>query len=188
MWRETIKLRLAWSLLFILWGKFSAMVNHYAVEHDLQKYSRALCASVPLLCWKIMGLYPIKNCIKSLKYYMYFAGISLIRLFCMCRCWEHTEKGSSDWLLPFKSSSGVQDFCGYWRCKCLWSFCPHATPIKIFNLGEMYDEGKSLWTKNTRQSHIHGNENPFHAFWKSKMNLHSDSVGHLLNKTLWVVF
>lgn len=117
MWRETIKLRLAWSLLFILWGKFSAMVNHYAVEHDLQKYSRALCASVPLLYWKIMGLYPIKNCIKSLKYYMHFTGISLIRLFCMCRCWQHTEKGSFDWLLPFKSSSGVQVFFyGYRRC------------------------------------------------------------------------
>lgn len=27
-----------------------------------------------------MGLYPIKNCIKSLKYYMHFSGISLIRL------------------------------------------------------------------------------------------------------------
>ena len=27
-----------------------------------------------------MGLYPIKNCIKSLKYYMHFNGISLIRL------------------------------------------------------------------------------------------------------------
>lgn len=113
MWRETIKLRLAWSLLFILWGKFSAMVNHYAVEHDLQKYSRALCASVPLLYWKIMGLYPIKNCIKSLKYYMHFTGISLIRLFCMCRCWQHTEKGCFDWLLPFKSSSGgVRIFLG----------------------------------------------------------------------------
>lgn len=63
MWRGTIKLRLAWSLLFILWGKFSAMLNHYAVEHDLQKYSRALRASLPFLYWKIMGLYPIKNCI-----------------------------------------------------------------------------------------------------------------------------
>lgn len=120
MWRETIKLRLAWSLLFILWGKFSAMVNHYAVEHDLQKYSRALCASVPLLYWKIMGLYPIKNCIKSLKYYMHFTGISLIRLFCMCRCWQHTEKGSSDWLLPFKSSSGAQDFFWIMKvCACM---------------------------------------------------------------------
>lgn len=99
MWRETIKLRLAWSLLFILGGKFSAVVNHYAVEHDLQKYSRALCASVPLLYWKIMGLYPIKNCIKSLKYYMHFTGISLIRLFCMCRCWQHREEGSCDRLL-----------------------------------------------------------------------------------------
>lgn len=115
MWRETIKLRLAWSLLFILWGKFSAMVNHYAVEHDLQKYSRALCASVPLLYWKIMGLYPIKNCIKSLKYYMHFTGIFLIKLFCMCRCWQHTEKGSSDWLLPFESRSGVQHLYGYTR-------------------------------------------------------------------------
>lgn len=116
MWRETIKLRLAWSLLFILWGKFSAMVNHYAVEHDLQKYSRALCASVPLLYWKIMGLYPIKNCIKSLKYYMHFTGISLIKLFCMCRCWQHTEKRSSVWLPPFKSRSRVQDVYGYRRC------------------------------------------------------------------------
>lgn len=107
MWRETIKLRLAWSLLFILWVKFSAVVNHYAVEHDLQKYSRALCASVPLLYWKIMGLYPIKNCIKSLKYYMHFTGISLIRLFCMCRCWQHNEKGSFDWLL---SLNLVQEF------------------------------------------------------------------------------
>ena len=94
MWRETIKLRLAWSLLFILWSKFSAMVNHYAVEHDLQKYSRALCASLPLLYWKIMGLYPIKNCIKSLKYYMHFTGISLIRLF-----WK---KESFEWLTSFQ--------------------------------------------------------------------------------------
>lgn len=106
MWRETIKLRLAWSLLFILRGKFSAVVNHYAVEHDLQKYSRALCASVPPLYWKIMGLYPIKNCIKSLKYYMHFSGISLIRLFCMCRWWQHTEKRGFDSLLPLKSVAG----------------------------------------------------------------------------------
>lgn len=94
MWRETIKLRLAWSLLFILWGKFSAMVNHYAVEHDLQKYSRAFCASLPLLYWKIMGLYPIKTCIKSLKYYMHFSSTSLMRLFCMCRCWQSLRKES----------------------------------------------------------------------------------------------
>lgn len=62
---ETIKLRLAWSLLFILGGKFGTTANHYAVEHDSpKKYSRALRASLPLLYWKIMGLYPIKNCIK----------------------------------------------------------------------------------------------------------------------------
>lgn len=67
-----------------------------------KKYSRALCASVPLLYWKIMGLYPIKNCIKSLKYDMHFTGISLIRLFCMCWCWQYTEGGSSDWLFHFK--------------------------------------------------------------------------------------
>lgn len=106
MWRETIKLRLAWSLLFILRGKFSAVVNHYAVEHDLQKYSRALCASVPPLYWKIMGLYPIKNCIKSLKYYMHFSGIFLIRLFYMCRWWQRTEKRCFDSLLPFKPVAG----------------------------------------------------------------------------------
>lgn len=142
MWRETIKLRLAWSLLFILWGKFSAMVNHYAVEHDLQKYSRALCASVPLLYWKIMGLYPIKNCIKSLKYYMHFTGISLIRLFCMCRCWQHSEKGSFDWLLPFKSSSGVQDFYGYWRCM-------HAFRLKneIFFHQNLWSRRNVRWRK-----------------------------------------
>lgn len=138
MWRETIKLRLAWSLLFILWGKFSAMVNHYAVEHDLQKYSRALCASVPLLYWKIMGLYPIKNCIKSLKYYMHFTGISLIRLFCMCRCWQHTEKGSSDWLLPVKFSSGVQDIYGYRTC--MLAFAQKKSVYdRIFNQGEICD-------------------------------------------------
>lgn len=81
MWRETIKLRLAWSLLFILRGKFSAMANHCAVEHDLQKYSRALRASLPLLYWKIMGPYPIKNCIKSRKYYMHFRGICVMKAF-----------------------------------------------------------------------------------------------------------
>ena len=151
MWRETIKLRLAWSLLFILWGKFSAMVNHYAVEHDLQKYSRALCASVPLLYWKIMGLYPIKNCIKSLKYYMYFTGISLIRLLSMYRCWQHTEKGSFDWLLPFKSSSGVQDFL--WIRKVHTRICEMLFSSKSFNLGEMFDEGKPCWTKTHKHSH-----------------------------------
>lgn len=81
MWRETIKLRLAWSLLFILRGKFSATANHCAVEHDLQKYSRALRASLPLLYWKIMGPYPIKNCIKSRKYYMHFRGICVMKAF-----------------------------------------------------------------------------------------------------------
>ncbi len=90
MWRGTIKLRLAWSLLFILWGKFSAMLNHYAVEHDLQKYSRALRASLPFLYWKIMGLYPIKTAFKSRKYYMLFNSISLLKLF---RCSLYAQEG-----------------------------------------------------------------------------------------------
>lgn len=48
MWRETIKLRLAWSLLFILGGKFSAAVNHFAVEHDLQKIFKSFtCLTAP---------------------------------------------------------------------------------------------------------------------------------------------
>lgn len=145
MWRETIKLRLAWSLLFILWGKFSAMVNHYAVEHDLQKYSRALCASVPLLYWKIMGLYPIKNCIKSLKYYIHFSGISLIRLFSMCRCWQHTEKSCLDWLLPFLNllqvESGIFFFYGCGRCMHAFAFkqCGHFFfLIKITSLSKIW--------------------------------------------------
>lgn len=53
-----------------------------------------------------MGPYPIKNCIKSLKYYMHLSGISLIRLFCMCRWRQHTEKRCFDSLLPLKSVAG----------------------------------------------------------------------------------
>lgn len=171
MWRETIKLRLAWSLLFILWGKFSAMVNHYAVEHDLQKYSRALCASVPLLYWKIMGLYPIKNCIKSLKYYMHFTGISLIRLFCMCRCWQHTEKRSSDWLLPLKSSRCVW----YRRCTQVCTlekgtFSPHN--LKSW---QKYDGREIFWNKKSEESS-----------WKPVSFFNDNCVFHIINLLTFV--
>lgn len=177
MWRETIKLRLAWSLLFILWGKFSAMVNHYAVEHDLQKYSRALCASVPLLYWKIMALYPIKNCIKSLKYYMHFTGISLIRLFCMCRCWQHTEKGSFDWLLPFKSSPGVQDLYGYGRCMHAFTLKNGIFVTEIFNLGQISDEGRSLKLKQMKKSSKWKNSNiSDSAFCHDPLNFFNNSL------------